>query len=194
CGEEDHHSHIICIKCNKVAFGCFARCECNEFKEINEEQELETEPEEDDDNGDNDPKGMNLAIEPTNEVKDSTFITAEVYEKRINVLLNSGSHSSVITKMFLDEMKVNIDKLTTIKRFPNPHQLIEIKIIVQTKYDLELELEDKEDDTEPERILTVRQENKELRYCKVQIEERDKIIEITEEKKMVMGDLNETQK
>src|SRR5207244_4487494 len=87
CGEEDHHSHIICIKCNKVAFGCFARCECNEFKEINEEQELETKPEEDDDNGDNDPKGMNLAIESTNEVKDSTFITAEVYGKRINVLL-----------------------------------------------------------------------------------------------------------
>ena len=115
CGEEDHHSHIICIKCNKVAFGCFARCECNEFKEISEEQELETEPEEDDDNDDNDPKGMNLAIEPTNEVKDSTFITAEVYGKRINVLLDSGSHSSVITKMFLDEMRVNIDKPTTIK-------------------------------------------------------------------------------
>ena len=58
---------------------------------------------------------MNLAIESTNEVKDSTFITAEVYGKRINVLLDSGSHSSVITKMFLDEMRVNIDKPTTIK-------------------------------------------------------------------------------
>ena len=66
---------------------------------------METEPE-DDDNGDNNPKGMNLAIESTNEVKDSTFITAEVYGKRINILLDSGSHSSVITKMFLDEMRV----------------------------------------------------------------------------------------
>ena len=40
---------------------------------------METEPEEVDDNGDNDPKGMNLAIESTNKVKDSTFITVEVY-------------------------------------------------------------------------------------------------------------------
>src|SRR5437588_12990714 len=84
--------------------------------------------------------------------------------------------------------------MTCWQRFPNPHELIEIKPIAQTKYDLELELEDEEDDTELERILSVRQENKELRYCKVQIEERDKIIEITEEKKTVMGDLNETQK
>ena len=76
---------------------------------------MEIELEKDDDNEDNDPKGMNLTIKPTNEVKDSTFITAEVYGKRINVLLDSGSHSSVITKIFLDEMKVDIDKPTTIK-------------------------------------------------------------------------------
>ena len=40
--------------------------------------------------------------------------------------------------------------------FPNPHKLIEIEPIAQTKDDLELELEDEEDDTEPERILSVR--------------------------------------
>ena len=115
CGEEDHHSHIICIKCKEIAFGTFAKCECNEFKDREEELQLEDEPEDDSDDEDEDPKEMNLIIESPREVKDSTFIIANIYGKRINVMLDSGSHSSVITKMFLDEMNVSIDKATTTK-------------------------------------------------------------------------------
>ena len=45
-----------------------------------------------------------------NQVKDALFTIAEVLEKNINVLIDTGSKRCVITKRFLDKMGRNIDE------------------------------------------------------------------------------------
>ena len=51
----------------------------------------------------------------TCEVQDACFITATVFEKDINVMLDIGSFSSVVTKMYLDKMGIDIKKSTNVK-------------------------------------------------------------------------------
>ena len=83
--------------------------ECNKF-----DNDLETnENEEEEENSDKE-KPQNLSI-INREVKDATFITAHIYDKEINVMLDTGSYSNVVTKMFLDQMGIEIDAPVTSK-------------------------------------------------------------------------------
>ena len=57
--------------------------------------------------------GMNDKLD--NEPKDALFATVEIYNQPINVLIDTGSEGSVISKMFLDKIGKDIDKASDIK-------------------------------------------------------------------------------
>ena len=80
------------------------------------------------------------------------------------------------------------------QKFNDPNICYEIKPIKQIEeYDLELESED-EDEDNVEKIFLENQEQKEARFMKAQIEEGDTILQITEEKKTVIGSIDDKQK
>ena len=80
------------------------------------------------------------------------------------------------------------------QKFNDPNICYEIKPIKQVEeYDLELESED-EDEDNVEKIFLENQEQKEARFMKTQIEEGDTILQITEEKKTVIGSIDDKQK
>lgn len=66
--KEDHHSHIICIKCKQITFGIFSKCECNKFDES-----LDPDPDDEETDEKNDENKMTTN---KREVKEATFITA----------------------------------------------------------------------------------------------------------------------
>ena len=102
-GEDEHHSHMICIKCKEIAFGIFAKCECNKFRR---EKAINQIDENNRSCSDEELRCFSSSTRKTCEVQDACFITATVFEKDINVMLDTGSFSSVITKMYLDKMNI----------------------------------------------------------------------------------------
>src|SRR6185437_12182357 len=268
CGEDKHHSHVICIKCKEIAFGIFAKCECNKFRR---EKSIDQIDENNRSCSDEELRRFSSSTRKTCEVQDACFITATVFEKDINVMLDTGSFSSVITKMYLDKMNIDIEKPANVKiidingnkkaplgkvnvpvvinndkwiiemivtdsrnynvilgnqwigkvggilnfndgifsyennnerdstlmtcwqRMSNPNILYEIQPIKQIEeYDLELEEDDEDEDIE--RIFFENEDRKEQRFMKAQIEEGDTLLQITEDKKTVTGNLNDEQK
>ena len=75
----------------------------------------------------------------------------------------------------------------------NPNILYEIQPIKQIE-EYGLELEEVDNDEDIERILFENENRKEQRFMKAQIEEGDTLLQITEDKKTVTGNLNDEQK
>ena len=103
CEEAEHHSHIICRKCEKIAFGIYKRCECphtpkNESEIVCNKNNFDEDV----------PKPENR------KVKDALFCEMNVCGRNINVMLDTGSQGSVISERFLKKVKRKIDKSTTI--------------------------------------------------------------------------------
>ena len=111
-GEDEHHSHVICIKCKEIAFGIFVKCECNKFRR---EKAIDQINENNRSCSDEELRRFSSSTRKTCEVQDACFITATVFEKDINVMLDTGSFSSVITKMYLDKMNIDIEKPANVK-------------------------------------------------------------------------------
>lgn len=250
CGKSNYHAHYICKNCRQnVGERLDHRCIRHTQTECKNRQNNEN-----------------------NDVKDAVFTIMKVYNKEINVMIDTGSQGSVISQEFLKQMGKEIEKSTKIimidingerktplgkisnviveanndkwelemlvtsstsynvvlgndwlskvkgtinfkkrilvyewdneynqlpiscwQKFKNPQKLYKIELHEENN-DYELELEEINEDNEENYLNEIIEHLEEQRYNKVQIEKDDTLLQITKEKKTVIGQVNEKQK